>query len=105
MPRIVAHQSRQIEGHRKTCLALRQQVVIAPVGLLGSCKARELAHRPKLAAVHVAMDSAGIRKLAGSRNVTGGIECAEIVGTVDGVDGDSADGGKRAFGGLHYPLF
>jgi hypothetical protein len=61
---VVAHQGGQVEGHRKSRLALRQQVVIAAVGFFRSGEAGELAHGPELAAIHVAD---GCRGCTGTR--------------------------------------
>ena len=61
---VVAHQRRQVEGHRKSGLALLQQVVVAAIGLLRRGEAGELPHGPELAAIHVAVDAARVRELA-----------------------------------------
>ncbi len=66
---IVTHERWQIESDREAGLALAQQIKIAAVGFLGRGEARELAHGPELAAIHVAMDAAGVRELAGRRDV------------------------------------
>src|ERR1019366_4495097 len=91
---VVAHQGGQVKGHRQAGLPLRQQIVIAQVGLLRSGEAGELAHGPELAAVHIAMDAAGVRELSG-RGV------GEIAGAVHGLDGNSTDGRELAIDGFH----
>src|SRR5580698_5782623 len=63
---IEAHQRGQIEGHGKTRLALAKEVAIAGVGFFCRGEARELAHGPEPAAIHVAMNAAGVRELARS---------------------------------------
>ncbi len=50
----------QVEGHRETGGALGEQVPVAPVGLLRGGVAGVLAHRPQLAAVHLAVHAAGV---------------------------------------------
>mgnify|MGYP003693560837 CR=1 FL=1 len=64
---VVTHQRGQIERHRQAGLPLRQQIVVALVGLFRRGEAGELPHRPELAAIHVAMDTARVRKLSGLR--------------------------------------
>ena len=61
---IHAHLRGQIEGHRKPGDALRQQIAVAPVALLGGAEAGVLAHGPEPAAIHVRIDSAGVGVLA-----------------------------------------
>src|SRR5207245_6942439 len=51
---------RQVEGHRQAGRALRDQVAVTLVGLLGRGVAGVLAHGPGLLAVHLAVDAARI---------------------------------------------
>ena len=55
---------RQVERDREPRLALREQVAVALVRLLGRREARVLADRPRPAAVHVAVDAARERRRA-----------------------------------------
>ena len=89
---VVAHQRRQIEGDRESGLALFQQVMIAAVGLLRRGEAGELAHGPELAAIHVAVDAARVREIAGRF----WLESRQILGPVDGPDGHAADRSELA---------
>src|SRR5581483_474322 len=65
---------------------LREQETEAPIGVLGKPKARELAHRPELAAVHRLVHAAGVwilarvaeRALVVARNVFGGVEWLDL---------------------------
>ena len=66
---VVAHQRGQVERDGEAGLPLLEQVVVAAVGLLGGGEAGELPHGPELAAIHVAMDAARVRKFAGLRRV------------------------------------
>ena len=63
MVAVVAHLGGQIEGDRESSGALREQVTIAPVAFLGGAEAGVLAHGPQAAAVHLAVDAAGVREL------------------------------------------
>ena len=56
--RVVAHQRRHVERGREPCLAVLEQVAEALVRLRRGAEARELAHRPELAAVHRGIDAA-----------------------------------------------
>ena len=96
---VVAHQRGEIEGHGEAGLPLRQEIVVALVGLFGRGEAGELAHGPELAAIHVAMDAARVRKLSGRRVLY-------AVRAVHGLDRHAANCRKLAFGGFHeYPAF
>ena len=61
---IHAHLRGQIEGHRESGGALREQIAVAAVALLGGAEAGVLAHGPEAAAVHVAVDAARVGELA-----------------------------------------
>src|SRR5947199_6552884 len=60
MIRIVAHLRRQIESYGEAGGALREQVAVAPVAFLGGAEAGVLPHGPKAAAIHFAVDPAGV---------------------------------------------
>ena len=59
------HLCGQIEGNGKTRDALRQEIFIAPVALFRRTETGVLAHGPEAAAVHVGIDAASERELAG----------------------------------------
>src|SRR4029077_10426408 len=65
MVRVVTHQRRQIERHRKPAAAMLEQVFVALVGLLRRRKAGELPHREKLAAISGGVNATRIWRLAG----------------------------------------
>src|SRR5262249_53131405 len=88
-----------VEGYGKSGLALLEKVVVAAIGFFGRGESRELPHRPKLAAVHVAVNAASVRKFARRAQ----IEARDIVRTIQRLDGDAADCRKLAFGGFHRP--
>ncbi len=98
---VVAHQGGQVEGDRETGLPLRQQVVVAAVGLLRRGEAGELAHGPELAAVHVAMDAARVGELARFADLARGIDLAQIVRAVHRLNRHPTNCRKLAFGGFH----
>src|SRR5690349_6302670 len=50
--RVATHLGRQVERDRQALAALREQILVAAVRLGSGAKARVLAHRPVLAAVH-----------------------------------------------------
>ncbi len=62
---VVAHQRRQIERDGEALTAVRQQIFVALVGLLGRGEAGELAHGPHLAAIAGGVNAARVRRLAG----------------------------------------
>ena len=90
---IVAHQRRQIEGHREAGLALLQQIVIAAVGLLRRGESGELPHGPQPPAVHGLVDAARVRKLARRSQIAARIEIPQLFRPVKRLDGHPADGG------------
>ena len=106
---VQAELGRQVEGHRQARRAVREQVAVALVGLLGRRVARVLAHRPRLLAVHLAMHAARVRERARLaqaqvlRQVVLGVErldldprvgeAARVVGADDGGDGQAFLGG------------
>ena len=56
---------RQVEGHAQAGRAVREQVLVALVGLLRRRVARVLAHRPAPLAVHLRVHAARVRELPG----------------------------------------
>ena len=60
---VLAHQRRHVERDGETGLAVGEQVLVAPVGLLRGREARELAHRPQPPAVSGRVDAARVREL------------------------------------------
>ena len=58
---VVAHLGGQVEGDRQARRAVRDQLVVAGVGLGGGAEAGVLAHRPRPAGVHRRVDAAGER--------------------------------------------
>ncbi len=63
--RVVAELRRQVERDREPRLPAREQVPVALVRLLGRGEAGVLPDRPRAAAVHVPIRTAGERELAG----------------------------------------
>ena len=86
---VEAELGRQVEGHRQAGAAVGEQVLVALVGLLGRGVAGVLADRPRPLAVHLGVDPARERELAGRAEVE---VLREIVGTVDGLDLDPGVG-------------
>ena len=84
---VVADLGRQVEGDGEARLALLQQVVVPPVGLLGRGVPRVLAHGPQPAAVHVGLDSAGVWILPRVPNAQGVVVVRrlQILRRVDGL--------------------
>src|SRR5579875_1694999 len=100
---VIAHQRGQIKCNRKTGLPLAEQVVVTPVGFFRGGETGELAHGPELAAVHVAMNAAGVGKLARLCQIALVIEIFQISGPVNRLNWDSADGRTWTFKGrLHW---
>jgi len=109
MIRVVSNLRRQIERHRQTCLAFREQVPEPLVRLRRRSKTRVLAHGPKTPAIHGRVNAAGVGKLSGNTNRAGRVLFAEIVLCVDRFQGNAAEGSEmlltlalrgRFFGGL-----
>ena len=73
-PRIVGIEpelGREVERHRQPRRSVLEQVVVALVRLLRARVPRVLPHRPQLLAVHLAVDAAGERILAGLAEALG----------------------------------
>ena len=79
---IHAHLRREVEGDGEPGHALRKQIAVAAVALLGGAEASVLAHGPEPRAVHLGMDAAGEGKLAGEAEIAVGRKCGQIVGGV-----------------------
>ena len=78
---IEAHLGRKIESHRKPGGSLAEQITVTAVTFLGGAKSGILPHGPKAAAIHVAVDAASVRKLAGrlgSLHEIRSVKCAEL---------------------------
>src|SRR5439155_5524353 len=65
MVRIHPHLGGKIEGHREAGSTLRKQVPVTLIAFFGAPEAGILAHGPEPLAVHVGIDAASVRKLAG----------------------------------------
>ena len=63
--RVQAHQGRHVEGDGEAVLAVIQEVPEPLVGLRGRPVTGELAYGPEPSAVHVRVNAAGVRILAG----------------------------------------
>ena len=61
---IHAHLRGQIESHGESGDALREQIAVTPVALLGRAETGVLAHGPEPAAVHLRVNAAGVTELA-----------------------------------------
>src|SRR5262249_16224487 len=64
MVRVVAHQRWQIKRDGKAHSAVCQEILVALVGLFRTGKTRELAHRPKLAAIASGVNAARVRRMS-----------------------------------------
>ena len=71
---VIADLGGEIEGDGEAGGAVREEEVVAAVGLLGVAEAGVLAHRPEAAAVHGGLDAAGEGVLAGVVEVAVGVE-------------------------------
>src|SRR4029453_1947600 len=65
---VMATLGRQVEGNRQTCPALRQQILVALVGLLGRTEAGVLPEGPELASIPLREVAAGERKRSWRRH-------------------------------------
>src|SRR5205823_6829118 len=59
---VVTHQGRHVEGNRQAGLALREQELVAAVGLFGGTVAGELTDGPEPPPIHGRVDAARVRK-------------------------------------------
>ena len=86
---VQAELGRQVERHRQPGRAVREQVLVALVGLLGGRVARVLAHRPGARAVHLRVHAARVREGAGFAQ----LELAgEVVLVIEALDLDARVG-------------
>ena len=91
---VVAHLRRQVEGDRQPAGALRDQVAVALVGLLGGAEAGVLPHRPRPAGVHRRVDAAGVRELPRLAEPLRQVG-RQVVRPVDGLDREAGLGRAR----------
>ena len=82
---------RQVEGDVERVLAVGHEVLEARVRLRRRAEADVLAHRPHARAVHVGMDPAGERVLAGLAEVPAVVEPGHVVGPVHRLDLDPVE--------------
>ena len=85
----------EIKRDREAGLPLLQQIVIALVGFLRRGESGELTHRPEFSAIHIAVNAAGVWKLARLRILI-------ITRAIHRVDRNSANCRKLPFGGFHH---
>ena len=85
---IHANLRRQIERHRKPGRAIRQQIFVAFVRLLGIAHARILAHGPQPAAVHGGLHAARKGIFAGIANFAFVVGAFEIGRRVERINGN-----------------
>jgi hypothetical protein len=88
---IAPHQRGHVEGDREAPAPLPQEVLVAPVRLLGRPEAGELPHRPQASAVHRGVDPTRVRVLAGVAEVPIVVEVRDVLGRVEGLDGFARD--------------
>ena len=81
--RVVAHQRRHVEVGRDAGLALRDQVAEARVRVVGGAKTGDLAHRPRLRAVHRRVRPARVRELPREADVARVLHVGDVVRRVD----------------------
>ena len=89
---VVAHQGRHVERGRQPGLAVVEQELEPPVGVLRGAEPREHPHGPRLAAVHRGVRAAGVGVLAGVAQVALVAPAArgEVVGAVGRLQRDPA---------------
>ena len=91
---VVAEQRRQVEVGREAGLAVGEQVLVAAVGVLGLPETRDLADRPRPAAVHARVRPAGVRELARIAEVAALVELRDVRRRVDILDLEAREGVK-----------
>ena len=84
---VVAVQGGQVERGGEAGLAVGEEVLEALVRLRGGAEARELAHRPHLAAVPRGVDAASVRVLPRQAEVALGIKAGDVSGVASGSTG------------------
>ena len=82
---VVTHERGEVEGNRKAGLALAEQVLVAPVGLLGGSETGKLAHGPQAGTVHGRVRTPGEGEAAGHAEPLQ-IAAARMVGRVQRLD-------------------
>jgi hypothetical protein len=92
---VVAEQRRQVEVGREAGLAVGEQVLVAPVGVLGLAEAGDLADRPRAAAVHARVRPAREGILAGQPDVALVGDPREIGRRVDVLDREARQRRER----------
>ena len=90
--RVAAELGGEVERHRETGRAVLEQVAVAGVGLSGGRVAGVLAHRPAPRAVHLGVDTAGERILAGRAETLLKVEIRDVGLVVDDLRLDAGVG-------------
>ena len=90
---IVAYLGGEVESDGEPGLPLFQEEMVAAVALFGGAEAGVLAHGPEATAVHVGLDAAGERILAGEAElvlvvVAAFTVCSDVGWRIKGLDGD-----------------
>src|SRR5258706_2829364 len=83
---VITHKSRKIVGHRKTSLALSQEIFESLICFFGGAETGKLAHGPKLAAIAGRVNTSCVRELAREGDVAIQIDVGNVRGTVKAVD-------------------
>ena len=86
---VVAHLGGQVEGDGQARRAVRDQLLVAGVGLGGRAEAGVLAHRPRAAGVHRRVDAAGEGVRARLAQLLGRVPAGQGVRPVHRLDGQS----------------
>ncbi len=81
--RVAPHLRRKIEGDAEPRLPLLEQIAVALVRLLRRSEPRVLPHRPEAPPVHVRLDAARERRLAGKPNVALEVDAFGILGPIE----------------------
>ena len=92
---VVAHLGGQVEGDGESAGAVRDELLVALVGLLGGAEAGVLAHRPGPPGVHGGVDAAGVEEVPRLPELGRGVEARERVRAVHRLERESGLGGPR----------